>query len=203
MKSYLTECGLPGIGAIPYGFHMCHFYASRLALLDGLKAYFAAGLRKNERCVWITTSLLPVAEIRDGIARLPNLLAGLESGQLSVFDASDWYGDPSALDAEASVARWIDEEERALLDGFAGLRITGNASFVPRDHWDSLMEYEERLHEGLNGRRILASCAYHRAECRPVDVMEVVQRHHAVLEKGSNHWDVLLPESRYASTRAM
>ena len=30
--SSLTDCGLPGIGQIPYGAHMCHVYGSREAL---------------------------------------------------------------------------------------------------------------------------------------------------------------------------
>lgn len=47
----LTDCGLPGIGEIPYGLHMCHFYETRDQLAAALVPYFAAGLRSGERCI--------------------------------------------------------------------------------------------------------------------------------------------------------
>ena len=51
--SHMTSCGLPGINSIPYGTHMCHFYEDAENLAGALVPYFAAGLRNNERCIWI------------------------------------------------------------------------------------------------------------------------------------------------------
>lgn len=64
MTSHVTQFGTPGIGAVPYGFHFCHFYSSRQDLLDGLIPYFHAGIKANERCIWIASSPLPIEEIR-------------------------------------------------------------------------------------------------------------------------------------------
>jgi hypothetical protein len=104
----------------------------------------------------------------------------------------EWYGDPAALKAEEIIARCIDEEERALADGFSGLRITGNTSFVPRETWGGLMEFEKKFHQRIRNRRIVACCSYHAHQCQPVDVLEVASRHDAALERPDQHWHVYM-----------
>lgn len=194
MRSHLTNCGISGIAEVPYGFHMCHFYKSPEALLHGLTGYFLGGLRNNERCFWLASRPLPADEVRNEIGRFPELESAVKSGQLRILDAQDWYGTPTGLDAQEIVERWLAEEARAIADGFEGLRITDNTSFVPRDQWDRLMHYEGVLHDSLSEHRILTWCCYCRDECEPVDILEVAQRHHGVLDKAGDHWQVFIRE---------
>ena len=200
MKSHLTDCGIPGIGVVPYGIHMCHFYSNRQDLIDGLMPYFLAGLRHNERCLWVGSTPLPAVEIRREVARSPEIVAAVESEQLRILDAVEWYGEPSSFKAEEVIQGWIDEEERALVDGYEGLRVTGNTSFVPRDCWSDFMKYEELLGERLQGRRIVTCCSYDRHKCGPVDVFEVVQRHDAALDRFDGHWYIFLHDTLRART---
>jgi hypothetical protein len=192
VNSYLTSFGIPGIAVVPYGIHMCHFYPTREELLDGLIPYISAGLANNERCLWLASPPLPAAEIGEEIGNEADLTMGLASGQLMIRDARDWYGDPARFAAEDGVQRLMDEEERALDDGFRGLRVAGNTSFVPRAHWDRFMAYEKALHERLKSRRILVCCSYHRAECQPVDILDIVHRHDGALDRPDRHWEFVL-----------
>ncbi|HEY1960799.1 MAG TPA: MEDS domain-containing protein [Rhizomicrobium sp.] len=192
MKSYLTSFGIPGIAVVPYGIHMCHFYPSREELIAGLIPYISAGLANNERCLWLASAPLPVSEIGDEIADASDLAMGLASGQLMIADAVEWYGELEKLAVEESVRRLIDEEERALADGFNGLRVAGNTSFVPRAAWDRFMEYENKLHEQLKSRRILVCCSYQRAGCQAVDILDVVHRHDGAVDRPGQHWEFLL-----------
>ena len=50
----LTKYSVPGIDKVPFGIHVCHFYRAREDLVDALVPDFAAGLRFNESCVWIS-----------------------------------------------------------------------------------------------------------------------------------------------------
>jgi quercetin dioxygenase-like cupin family protein len=59
---YITRCGLPGIEHVPFGMHACHFYRNRNELVAAMVPYFIAGLRENERCLWITAPPLPAHE---------------------------------------------------------------------------------------------------------------------------------------------
>ena len=195
MRSHLTQCGIPGIGVVPYGFHMCHFYSSRQELLDPLIPYFRAGLNNGERCLWIASSPLQITEVASEIIKHPELEQGISSGELKIFDAVEWYGHPATLAVEKIVQRFIDEEERAIADGYQALRVAGNTSFMPRAHWELLMEYESKLHAGLRDRRVLACCSYNRLECRPIDILEVVRRHDATLDRTDDDWEIFLRNS--------
>ena len=81
----MTDCGLPGITRIPYGVHMCSFYRTREELAATLVPYFVAGLRANERCIWITAEPLlahdALTALRDRLQELlrsrPGRLADL------------------------------------------------------------------------------------------------------------------------------
>jgi len=191
-QSHVTKFGLPGIGVVPYGLHMCHFFMSRQELVDGLIPYFNAGLENKERCIWIASSPLPADEIRAEIAISPNLLRGVASGQLTILNSLEWYGEPDTLDSDQVVHRWLEEEQRALGDGFEGLRISGNTTFIPRGNWSRLMEYENKLHERLKDRCIVSCCSYHREQCGPVDMLEVVRCHHGALDHTDQHWELYM-----------
>ncbi|HEY9790962.1 MAG TPA: MEDS domain-containing protein [Candidatus Obscuribacterales bacterium] len=197
-KSHLTNFGIPGIGIVPYGIHMCHFYASRQELLDGLIPFFRAGLTNKERCLWVASSPLPANEIRSEIGTSVDLQQGLTSGQLEVFEALSWYGAPGNLTPQELVTRLIDEEQRAVDEGFNGLRIAGNTTFVLMDNWGHFMEYEQQLHQSLHGHRVVICCSYHRKECHPVDLLEVVNRHHGAVDYWNNEWQLHTNGKRFS-----
>jgi hypothetical protein len=184
--------GIPGIGAVPYGLHVCHFYPSLEELLLGLIPYFQAGVKNNEKCIWVASEPLPADGVSAEISKHSDLQDALTSGQLLVYDALEWYGDPASMSAEAIIARWQQKEVQALAEGFQALRVTGNTSFVPRENWGGLMDYENKLHEGVLGRRIIVCCSYHHLTCSPVDMLDVVRNHHAALDFSEGSWQVYL-----------
>jgi hypothetical protein len=116
-------------------------------------------------------------------------MRAVTSGQLIVFDAVEWYGKPETFDAERMVQQWLEKEQSALANGFQGLRITGNKSFVTPDSWNQLMEYERKLHDRIKDSRIIAYCSYLREQCGYV---EVVRCHHGSLDRTDDHWDLFL-----------
>jgi hypothetical protein len=136
--AHITDCGLTGIKAIPYGLHMCHFYEKREELSATLVPYFVAGLQKNERCLWITAEPLDArAAEAELVATGLNVPAMARKGSLLIRDHSDWFGD--SLDADRIIERWLEEERRALDEGYVGLRIAGNTSFVKPAEWSAFM----------------------------------------------------------------
>jgi hypothetical protein len=195
--AHLTDCGLPGVREVPYGVHMCHFYRTGEDLVGVLVPYFAAGLRGNERCVWITAD--PVDE---DLARRELRKAGIDVGALErkgtlvIRSHADWYSSAGELKGNEVAAMWIEEEARALAAGYAGLRITGNVTFVTPETWPVFMAYEGILNKALEGRRILTLCTYQLAQCGAAEVFDVVHRHHCALDRPDNGWQVLMrPEA--------
>lgn len=201
MVSYLTTFGLPGIDVVPHGFHACHFYRSRQDLIDATIPYVLAGLKNDERCLWVAAAPLPVAEVEVECATIPELERGVASGELRILDADQWHGEPGDLTAEQLVQRILGEEERAITEGRQGLRLSVNTLSFARADWARLIDYESRLHRLLRGRRIVACSSYSRQECRPVDILDVVRCHDAALERTDKYWQMFLPEARGADGR--
>jgi hypothetical protein len=193
----MTDCGLPGITRIPYGVHMCTFYRTREELAAALVPYFVAGLRANERCIWITAEPLLA---HDALAALHD--AGfdaapyLERGALVVRNFSDWYAQAGRLKGTDVVRLWLEEEARALAAGYAGLRITGNVTFLEGgEDWRLFMDYEQLVNRSFVGRRIVTLCTYQhgqqRGGCAAAEVYDVMRRHNCTLDRPDQGWTIL------------
>lgn len=206
MTSHLTQFGLPSIGVVPHGFRVCHFFRARQELVDAMIPYLLAGLKNNERCLWISAPPLPLAEVEVEISAVPELERGVASGDLRIFDAVQWYGEPGRLAPETLVERLIEEEERATAAGRRGLRVSTNNTGVAQSDWERLIELERRLHGLLRDRRIVALSSYFRERLQPVDMLDIVRCHDATLERSDKHWQMFLAEAhgahRYASKRS-
>jgi hypothetical protein len=191
--AHLTDCGLPGIRDVPYGVHMCHFYQGREDLAAALVPYFAAGLRNNERCIWITADPLNQADALIEMQKAGlDLRAAERKGSLSVKSHSDWYSGAEGLKGSQIVELWFAEEQRALEQGFSGLRINGNVGFVTAETWGTFMEYEKALDTALEGHRILTLCSYPLAG-GATEVLDVVHNHQCTLDHPDHGWQILTP----------
>ena len=192
----LTDCGLPGTGEIPYGIHMCHFYETRDELAAALVPYFAAGLRRGERCIWVTAAPLDAAGAQADLRKAGlDVDTALRNGSLIIRDHSTWYAEAERLKGAEVVDLWLEEERRAVAAGYSGLRITGNTSFLKPEDWSLFMEYEEVVDKAFAGRRIVTLCSYLLAQLRAVDVLEVVRRHNANLTRPDQGWQLLTSRS--------
>jgi DcmR-like sensory protein len=182
--SHLTSSGLPGINGIPYGTHMCHFYESAPHLAAALVPYFAAGLRNNERCIWIAAEPLGavLAKIAAQNAGL-DVEAAMRKGSLTILDHAEWYSEEGSLKGDEIVKLWLEEERRALAQGYSGLRITGNLTFLTPQTWDAFMDYEHAITEALHDRRIVSLCTYRFGQCGATELLDVSRHHHCTLER--------------------
>jgi two-component system, sensor histidine kinase PdtaS len=195
---HITECGVPGIKSIPYGVHLCHFYDSRQDLIQALVPFFEAGLRNNERCIWVTADPLRTTEA--ALRKiLPDLDAIIDQDRLRVLDSSDWYttGDSRLKRKGKDVASaWLEEERWALAAGHAGLRISGNTSFLAAGDWDDFMEYEHAASAAFQGRRIVTLCSYGGQRSDAIKTLDVVRSHHSTLYRTDSSWQVLTSRER-------
>jgi two-component system, sensor histidine kinase PdtaS len=191
----LTHLGLPGIDPVAAGLHACHFYRSQNELVGALVPYFVAGLRGNERCIWITARpLLAVDAAKALRAAWNGVDRAIETGALRTLDFDQWYAGARALKGLDMVQSWLEEEERALADGYNGIRIAGYTSFLEPGDWSTFMEYEEAVTRAFANRRIVALCSYP-IQSSDEQMNEVMRVHHCALHRPDVYWHVL-PVSR-------
>jgi hypothetical protein len=195
---YITRCGLPGIDHIPFGMHACHFYSDRDQLLAALVPYFVAGLLGNERCLWVTAPPLPAREAVQALrAAWDRVDDAIQAGALQILDFRHWYGNAARLKELDVVELWLKEEERALAEGYSGLRISGNTSFLTPEDWPLCVEYEQAVTARFSGRRIVALCSYALAQWSDQQMSELVHAHHCAFERSDADWKVLaVPQFR-------
>ena len=188
----LTSCGLPGIDRVPFGTHACHFYKDKDALISALVPYFVAGLRANERCLWITASPLPANEALKVLrAAWSDTDNAIQAGKLRILEFDEWYERACQSKGREMVRLWLKEEERALADGYNGLRITGNITFLTPGTWSSFMDYEQSVSAQFRSRRIIALCSYLVTQSDETQQSEVMDAHNCTLEYEDATWRVV------------
>jgi hypothetical protein len=196
--SHVTPCGLPGVGPVPVGLHSCHFYSDRQQLIDALVPFVLAGLQANERCLIIASAPLPA---RDLVRELRQSWDGVEealhSGALRVLDFDRWYLDTSGLKSEDLVQLWLREEEQALAEGYSGLRVSGNISFLTPEQWPAFMAYEKSVSANFSNRRIVALCSYVLEDCIGDRKDQVLRAHGCAFEQRDRHWQVVMTGSSF------
>src|SRR5438105_160334 len=203
LSAEFTRYGVPGIDEVPFGIHVCHFYRAPQDLVDTLVPYFAAGLRNNERCFWVSPFSTDEATAALGGA-LTVLDTMLAKGQLRIFDAKSWHASTKGMDKNSVVQFWLKEEQQALTNGYKGLRSAVNPNSLYVDDWDNLMDYEGAISDAIRNRRILMLCSYDAHACQATGVLEAVRTHEHALDRRDVNWqiDSLIREESLRTMRA-
>lgn len=188
----LTASGVPGLGALPWGAHCCHFYETGSDLADTLVPYFKTGLEAREACLWVTCAPLSADDARNALrAHVPNLAERERAGQIEIIDHREWYLRSSKTDAESTLQGWVEREQKALRDGYRGLRLTGNTYWLEREDWDSFMSYERLVNGTFRHHRIIALCSYCFERCTSRDALDVISHHEFSLARHGERWQVV------------
>ena len=159
MRSELRKSGIDVIGDVNWGTHFCQFYRTAQDLLDILIPYFAAGLRNNEFCMWITSEPLGREAAEKALAAaLPDLESYVRKGQIEILPHTDWYLRGGTFDSPRVLEAWVSKLEAARARGFDGLRLSGNTFWLEKKDWRAFTDYEVAI-DGVIGRyRMLAAC---------------------------------------------
>ena len=190
MKS--RSSGISCIGSIPWGTHICQFYQSRHDLVDTLVPYFKTGLKNNEYCLWAASDPLCAEECLVELGKaVPNLDLYLDRQQITVTDSRASYAGQGKFDAESTLRSLMGVEESALKDGFDGLRVSANASWLTEAERAAFAHYELSADIMLRRRKVIALCSYPLEFCTPFDIAEVVSGHRLVLIRGTGGWRVI------------
>jgi PAS domain S-box-containing protein len=198
----LRETGSKVVGSVPWGSHFCQFYKTKKDLLDILVPYFKTGLEGNEFCMWITAEPLSPSEVKKAMAKaMPYFAKYVAKGQIEIMPHDKWYLQGGVFDSERVLNGWIDKLDRALANGYSGLRLTGNTFWLERKDWEGFTDYEAAVSEVIGKYKMLALCTYSLDRCTAADVIDVVKNHEFALIKQQGKWE-LLEKSGYNITKS-
>jgi MEDS: MEthanogen/methylotroph, DcmR Sensory domain/HWE histidine kinase len=181
--------GLAGIDELPWGSHLCQFFAKGDDLRDAIVPYFKAALENNERCLLVAMDPFGADDARSALRAAVGDFGRRElAKQIEVHDVRTWYAAAGAIESGQMADGLLRSEEQARADGFNGFRTNGNIGWLQRDQWADFQDYESRVSRGLKGRRMISMCSYCLDSC---GLLDVVCRHDVTVGRNVKGWTAL------------
>jgi PAS domain S-box-containing protein len=192
MAQSVHRSGIPPLGDVQPGTHLCHFYETADDFLRTVVPYLAAGLEGNELCMWLYTEPVSESQAR---AAMHQGVAGLDryvEGGLMLFEsAADWLLTDGTLNQPYFTSAWEALIAGTKQRGLAGLRIAGCVACLPGLRWADISRYEHDLNESLAGKPMIALCGYPLATTEAAGVLDVARTHQYALAKRAGEWEVV------------
>jgi signal transduction histidine kinase len=175
-----------------WGTHFCHFYETKEDLLNTLVPYFKAGLEDNEFCIWVVSDPLEEETAWAALgATIPDFQRYLSLGSIEIRHARDWYARAGHFDKREVVAAWEAKLQESLDRGYAGMRASGNTSWLERNRWEDFCEYERELDERVIDRPMSILCTYPLQTSGAADLLDVARTHQFALASRHGKWEVV------------
>jgi hypothetical protein len=174
---------LPSMAGMRSGDHYCGIYRTdddhRALVVD----FVRLGIERNEKMFYIlnihTAEQLTRVLAEAGIDAAPLI----DSGQLMMVTAKDAYLKERQFDPDKMIALLGDETEKALSEGYAALRATGEMTWALAGEPGSerLVEYESRLNHFFPGSKCYAVCQYDHRRFDAEMLLDILHSHPKVL----------------------
>jgi PAS domain S-box-containing protein len=89
--------------------------------------------------------------------------------------------------AEAMVAKLADISTR----GYAGVRLTGDTSWVTKQDWIPFCELEDGINHVIGNQRLAVLCTYSLAACGAYEILDAVRTHQFALARREGNWVII------------
>ena len=197
MNEKLRKSGIDIIGDISWGTHFCQFYQTKEDLMDMLIPYFKAGLENNEFCLWITPEPLEVEKAKEALRRaIPDFDTYLENGQIELIPYTHWYFKEGNFDSERVLNGLVEKLNKALANGYDGLRLTECTFWLKNEDWNVFDNYEEEIDRIIENYQMMALCTYSLDNCNAVGIIDVIANHRFSLIKREGKWEQIESSKR-------
>jgi PAS domain S-box-containing protein len=192
VQTELRNTGIDHVGKVPWGTHFCHFYDTNEDLLNTLVAYFKAGLEENEFCVWVVSE--PLAEegaLKALTQAVPHFDRYVSARSIEILAAREWYLQGGKFDQNRVSAAWNQKLDQALARGYAGMRGSGDASWLEPSGWKHFCEYESHLNETIPNQSITMLCTYPLGKNGAAEFLDAAHTHQFAIAKRKGKWEVV------------
>src|SRR5947207_3703055 len=192
MSTQLRSTGIPALGDLPRGMHVCLFYETPSDLLDAVVPFFVAGLEGGERCAWVPSEPSIEKTAVDALrARVRDFDARMARGDIQMLGPDEFYLTNGKIDVAAIMAKWAAWDAETREQGKPALRVSGNVSWLQRAEWTTFADYERTLHDFMVARRVITLCTYPLGGAMGTDMLDVAQTHHSVMARRNGKWEIL------------
>ena len=175
-----------------WGTHFCLFYETKEDLRDALVSYCKAGLEKDEFCLWVVAEPLTIEEATAALkAAVANLDSYLADSRIEIVSAGDFFLQGGKFDRKRVTDALLAKFASVSRKGYAGVRLTGDTSWVTKKDWIPFCELEEGINEVIGNFRLAVLCAYSLASCGAYEILDAVRTHQFALARRQGSWVVI------------
>jgi C4-dicarboxylate-specific signal transduction histidine kinase len=122
---------------------------------------------------------------------VPDLDRYLADSRVEMASAGDWFLQGNTFDGKRVTSDWYEKLARVSARGYAGMRVTGDTTWLAKKDWRHFCDYEEGLNEVIGNQRLAVLCTYPLAACGALEILDVVRTHQFVLARRHGSWDVV------------
>ena len=170
--------GINAVNLAPWGTHFCQLFESQEELTDIFIPYLKAGLESNERCVWVASDFFSKTRAEEAIRMaVPNGEQYLTEGQIDIVPYTEQYLRGGVTDPQGSLSLWIDRLNRALAEGYDGLRVASDVSWLQDNKWKEALEFEKQVDGAVGDLPVLILCSYPLVKYGINEIMQVMRPH--------------------------
>jgi signal transduction histidine kinase len=192
MATELRDSGISPVGQIPWGTHFFQFYETKEDLLEILVPYFKAGLESNEFCLWVISEPLTQEDARSALEQaVPEFDQYLAAGTIEFIPDEEWYLKGGIFDLRRVIKLWNDKSDQALAKDYAGMRGSGNTSWIQEDYWRDFREYEREVDASIHNRRLIVLCTFPLAGSGAAEILDVANVHQFAVARRLGKWEVV------------
>lgn len=161
------------------GDHVCQLYRTEEEHKGIITHFLRRGLENGEKVLYIVDS--HTVETILGYLREDGLDVEPYSkrGQLVFLTVSEAYMKEGVFDPDSMSALLESETKRAVSEGYAALRVTGEMTWALRglSGFKNIIEYEAKLNNFFSNSKCLALCQYDMQRFNPVFLLNVLRTH--------------------------
>jgi PAS domain S-box-containing protein len=162
-----------------------------------LVPFFKAGLENNELCIWVTSEFFEVNEAKEALKKaIPDIDVYIEKGQIGIIPHPHEHVNEDTFYSEKVTNIWTEKLNSALANGYEGLRITGDISWLEKENWNSLVDYEKKIDAFIGKHDMISLCPYFLDMYNPAEILDLVAVHQFSLIKREEKWGQI-ESSRY------
>lgn len=195
----LRKTGIVGVSDVPWGTHFSQFYSTAEDIKETFVPYFAAGLKNNEYCLWLTVSPSDIEPAAEDMRRaLPDYDQYAAKEQIRIISIDDWYFKDGVFNKDHALISMIRELNEAMVKGYEGMRVAaaGNLPWSKIKEFKQVFNYEASMNEIVHKYRLIVLCSYPLQACEINDAVEVASNHEFVILRKEGRWTVVENSTR-------
>lgn len=174
------------------GKHICLYYGSNEDLIGYVSSFFKEGLSNNMLCSWVVPPSLGIEEAKITLGKkIEDLNRYIEKGQFELLDHKSIYLKGRIFNGEQAMQFWAQKEQDALKQGFEGLQVSGDASWLREEDWFKLVNYEKAVNETIAVKKIVALCTFPLGSFDAFQLLSLSHSHNSSIRMHDGIMDVI------------